>query len=368
MKSIVTADIVKNGEINISKDLWKDLNESFDKDFIKQLISDAIEQNNLELPYRKIIKKEVKEDFEALRNLDTTSLFVYEPFHTRYDYKWNLSETYITSCNVGNKSSDYFHQKSRFLCDSINAPSPFRTWTTEKFRLTLLNALWTLKFPEINNKTLRSAISLRKYIASQFKPCVAKAIYDRYQAKNVLDFSSGWGDRLSGFCAYNNGVSYTGVDPNKNLVKGYARQIKEYGKDKDIKMICAQAEDIDYDREFDLIFTSPPYFDVERYSSDCTQSWKRYKKIDQWLNSFLFIAIRKAWDKLESGGHMIINISDVYCHHTINKICDPMNNYISSLPDSEYDGCIGMRMAKRPNSKAHKDGVFGEPMWIWRKQ
>ena len=65
---------------------------------------------------------------------------------------------------------------------------------------------------------------------------------------------------------------------------------------------------------------------------------------------------------------MIINISDVYSGHQINKICDPMNDHIAGL-GGEYVGCIGMKMSKRPNSKSDIDTsmVFTEPMWVWRK-
>ena len=37
----------------------------------------------------------------------------------------------------------------------------------------------------------------------------------------------------------------------------------------------------DYEDTFDIVFTSPPYFNVERYSYDDTQSWVRYKNIDR---------------------------------------------------------------------------------------
>ena len=46
-----------------------------------------------------------------------------------------------------------------------------------------------------------SAFRLGTYIATQFKPVVAKAIYDMTNAKTVLDTSCGWGDRLAGFFA-----------------------------------------------------------------------------------------------------------------------------------------------------------------------
>ena len=39
--------------------------------------------------------------------------------------------------------------------------------------------------------TLRTCIGLRKYIASQFRPSTAKALYDHFEAKKVLDFITG---------------------------------------------------------------------------------------------------------------------------------------------------------------------------------
>jgi len=55
-------------------------------------------------------------------------------------------------------SSDYFHQKNRWYCDSINSPSPYRSWTIKKFREGVFNALFTLKFKEVNNSTLRTFV------------------------------------------------------------------------------------------------------------------------------------------------------------------------------------------------------------------
>ena len=111
----------------------------------------------------------------------------------------------------------------------------------------------------------------------------------------------------------------------------------------------------------------PPYFNIEKYCQEETQSFKRYKKFDDWLEKFLFKTIDNAWAALRSGGRMIINISDVYSGHKINHICDPMNDHIKELGGIDYEG-LGMKMAKRPNSKAvGKNGVFVEPIWVWRK-
>ena len=54
-----------------------------------------------------------------------------------------------------------------------------------------------------------------------------------------------------------------------------------------------------------------------------------------------------------------------------------MNDFLSKFSDSEYKGCIGMELAKRPNCRGIQTGtehgqerldeVFCEPIWIWRK-
>lgn len=347
---------------------WAGIIKEFPKpdDSIKEIIWDKT--RNFSVPLVDIQESDAIEDFEKLKNLDTSTILKNDVLFSRYEYKWDLGNKYIDSCNIGNKSSNYFHQDLRFKCDSINSPSPYRTWNEKKFFMTLLNSLWSLKVKEVTSETLRSCIALRKYIASQFRPSAAKAIYDHFKAENVLDFSSGWGDRLSGAMASDYVKSYTGIDPNKNLIENYNKQIEIFGNKK-IEMIPEPAEDAikNLNNEFDLIFTSPPYFIVERYSKDASQSWQRYKKLDKWLSGFLFPVLEESWKRLKSGGHIAINISDVYCNHTINKICDPMNDFINNLTNSNKVDNLNYRMMKRTNSRSDRDGIFVEPNWIWKK-
>ena len=55
--------------------------------------------------------------------------------------------------------------------------------------ISLMGAAYTLKFDKIDKSTLRTMLGLRKYICSQFKPNAAKALYDYFNVKNVLDFN-----------------------------------------------------------------------------------------------------------------------------------------------------------------------------------
>ena len=84
-----------------------------------------------------------------------------------------------------------------------------------------------LRGGRLDDKSYVSAFRLQTYIATQFKPNVAKAIYQMTDAKRVLDTSCGWGDRLAGFFA-SDAEEYIGCDPNPNTFKQYLKQVEVY--------------------------------------------------------------------------------------------------------------------------------------------
>ena len=364
-KTVLSIPIIRGNEINITESEWTALNDNLSQIEIIQLISDAMDE--VPMPMREITYTEAMDDFEALQKLDVSSLITDGKTYSRYEYKYPLLDKYIDLNSTGGKASDFFHQESRWMCDSLNSPSPYRTWTTEKFRKNMLKNLWSMPTTRVDTARLRSCIALRNYIASQFRPSAAKALYTYLGSKDVLDFSSGWGDRLAGFSACKHTESYTGNDPNTRLLNGYSQQIAAYDTDKAYRILNQPAEDLVLTQQFDTVFTSPPYFDTERYSTDNTQSWKRYKKLNSWVEEFLCVAVYRAWNSLSVGGTLAINIADTYGHHRRQEMCDPMNDFISTLKGAEYQGALGYRMAKRPNSAADKTGIFVEPIWCWRK-
>ena len=345
------------------------------------------------------------------RRLD--SLFVNTPWFARSEYsdEFPLSDRILKRNNTGNKASNYYQQENRWSVDGSVSPGPLRTWSNKDFMTSLMGSLFTLNAEKVDKSTLRTSIGLRKYICSQFRPSVAKLIYDYYiesipdnfrdkanKVETVLDFSMGWGDRLCGFYA-SKATKYIGIDPRTENHPIYDKQKEFYeswlGKKKETDFIPSPAEDADlteHKDSVDLIFTSPPYFSVERYSYDDTQSWVRHKNIDRWNEDFLHKALNNVLTTLKEGGLLMVNISDVNATSQGTKggkqwlkICDPMNEYLQSRGDMEYVECFGMEMAKRPNclgigtaddiedsnmdAEYHeREGSFGEPVWVWQKK
>jgi hypothetical protein len=218
-------------------------------------------------------------------------------------------------------------------------------------------------------------------------------LYEKHNAVNVLDTSCGWGDRLAGFYATSSTKLYVGCDPNPDVFEVYKQQCVEYEKllgvtaelvecenyfecrgKKTVKIWRKPSEDVNWDLyrdTFDLYFTSPPYFETEKYAENTgkvdDQSWSRYSTFDSWKYDFFFETTNKVWKTIKKDGFMMINIIEPRSSSKQRyKLCDDMVEFFKAFEDSNYIGKIGMRMMARPNAKELHE-VFIEPIWTFRK-
>lgn len=148
---------------------------------------------------------------------------------------------------------------------------------------------------------------------SNFRPTAAKALYQFFKPRLTVDFCAGWGGRLLGAMASN--TPYVGIDPNTLSVQGNQRMLDEVsritGRSFDASLIQGCAEDLlgNGAWEPDLIFTSPPYFDVERYSEEPTQSYLRYPTQERWYQGFLHKVIEGSYTDLSRDGFLVLNVN-----------------------------------------------------------
>ena len=390
------------GEFDIPPEKWSALNESMTKAEIIGLLNDAVDNTAMPFPFREMTLEGAVGDFCSLKFFNTGSITAESAWTSLHAYRYEKSNIVVGKSNVGMRSSNYFHRRHRYRCESnLYVASALRAWEDRTIRHHIFKPLWTMNVARVNSSEIRSCATMRTHVAPQFRPSVAKFIYDRFGGGRVLDFSSGWGDRLSAALATSSVTHYTGIDPNTNLHPGYQAQIEAYNRNvdgevfdwfgsftpKSIRMIESPAEDADLGNDtYDIVFTSPPYFDRERYSNSVNQSWKRYRTPDAWLSGFMYPVIKKVWDHLRPGGHLCINIADLVFKHQRISLCDPMNDYIGTMPGARYLGAIGMEMSSRPgkfrdgatsrgglsyvngNTLADVPAQVYEPIWIWRKE
>ena len=153
---------------------------------------------------------------------------------------------------------------------------------------------------------------------ANFSPNVARKIYEKYCPKynaNILDYSCGYGSRMLGCLTSKYNYTYYGIDPNTKL---YSQLLKlgEFINNKkrcDYKIYCQGSEIAieELTNKIDLAFSSPPYYNLEIYSKESTQSVIKYPKYDEWVNNYVTNTIKNIYRYLKNGGLFIINVKNI---------------------------------------------------------
>lgn len=164
--------------------------------------------------------------------------------------------------------------------------------------------------PVTPDRVLR-AVTLLCRTPTIFKPSIAKFIYERFASPGdtVWDPCAGYGGRLLG--AHVAGVNYIGTDVEEETVEGNRQLNEALGARHEV--VLSPAESFDPPK-VDLVFTSPPYFDCERYSQNGKQSYKQHgASFEGWIDGFLRPVIRRAKAALGGGGQgfLILNVADI---------------------------------------------------------
>lgn len=150
---------------------------------------------------------------------------------------------------------------------------------------------------------------------NSFKPSIAKYLYCFYDAKNILDFSAGWGGRLVGAMVLPN-TKYIGIDTNKDLKNGYSYLIDLLNCKNRVKMIWKDSSKVDYSKlKYDFVMTSPPYYYVEKYNN-----MPLYKNKEEFIKKYWYPTITKVWYNLDKKGKMLLNMPENMYDETVKII------------------------------------------------
>jgi SAM-dependent methyltransferase len=147
-----------------------------------------------------------------------------------------------------------------------------------------------------------------------FKPQNARAIVEHLCPViwgNVYDYSCGYGGRLLGIGSSNMKYNYIGVDPNTETVKylNYYNECIEEAVGVKGVIHCDVSENFQ-PTDIDLAFSSPPYFNLEKYTDEDTQCMVRYKTLEEWFNGYVEPTMQNIYNGLNSEGLFATNIAD----------------------------------------------------------
>jgi 16S rRNA G966 N2-methylase RsmD len=145
-----------------------------------------------------------------------------------------------------------------------------------------------------------------RYECTSHRVTVPFTIYKYFGAQKILDYSAGWGDRAIAAMAC--GASYTGIDPNPELHDCYKRIVDLLKPKQKVEFIKICAEDHSTDEVYDIMYTSPPYYNLEKYIDHPDQSCVRYQTYENWKKGFYFKMLSNSIKHVKEGGHVIVNI------------------------------------------------------------
>lgn len=191
-------------------------------------------------------------------------------------------------------------------------------------------------------------------MASIFKPTVAKMIYDHYviPGDKVLDYSCGFGTRLLGLMSLNKDCLYCGYEPNTETFNHLQRMIQDFSFSAEIKCSGSETDDL-FDHKFNFIFSSPPYFTVEKYCDEETQCYIKYPEYDLWLQHYWKKTIQNCKKMLIKDGIFAVNIGG-----TGNQLMQQMADDMTKIVISEGFQLIDTWFMI--TSKSHLSGKKGK--------
>ena len=97
----------------------------------------------------------------------------------------------------------------------------------------------------------------------------------------------------------------------------------------------------------------------------------------------MFETLRRVIPRLESGGHLVLNISDIFGSEMETNedtqrgkkrkrvsIIDPLVSFVkNNYSNMHFIGMVGLRMAKFYGQRVSRpEGIYAEPILIWKKQ
>ena len=149
---------------------------------------------------------------------------------------------------------------------------------------------------------------------TNFKAQNAKAITEHLCPVlwgRVYDYSCGYGGRLLGIGSSNFKYNYIGVEPNTETF-GYLNYLNNIIlKATGVSSTIVQSVSEEYQPEnIDLAFSSPPYFNLEKYSNEETQCMVRYKTEDEWFEGYVTPTVERIFRGLNREGFFATNIAD----------------------------------------------------------
>lgn len=279
----------------------------------------------------------------------------------RYDYRKShpkFRNIYMLNIDFNRderflRMTDFFVEDCRVECNFSDMISPKEYFNLNRESI-ISNIGQTPSYKEFDEYMYNSGLIQ----CSLFNNIVCTSVLKHFQPKRWLDPSAGWGDRLISAINYGK-CEYRATDPNECLHPKYQKIIDTFAEEKEIederglrpkyKITQEGFEEAQIEANYyDLVFTSPPFFDLEKYSNSPDQSHIRYSTLEEWMDGFMYPFLIKAVASLTKGGHLCLYVEDDRYKKVffVKKIKD----YLNANKRMKFVGNISWQAGSRPKT------------------
>ena len=255
---------------------------------------------------------------------------------------------------IGNNVVDYFtfvqrlETKGKYNVSFFEFLANIETFRQKKFIQNMLKYYQEVKNKnntKHEHKVLKEVYNICVSAINIMRPLNCMEIYTKYNSKRVLNFCAGWGGSTIA-CSVLNVDAYYGIEINTDLKEPY-NQLINYLKPKcktEFQMYFEDAALFDYSTiDYDTVFTSPPYYFIERYANNVP--YKTKKEMDE---QFYIPVFTNTYTYLKPGGQYIINI----CKEVYDNVLKPL---------------LGDAHTTFPLKKSKRQNNHTEMIYVWKK-
>ena len=317
---------------------WCNTNNSFSisekSDTIKKFtVGEKIE---IAKQIKNITLEDVEEDMNKLINIGT---------------KANMQSE---RSKIGNNVVDHFtflqrlETKGKYNVNFFEFIANLDTFKEKKFIQNMLKYYEDVKNKNKTKhmyKVLKEVYNICISAINIMKPLNCMEIYTRFNAKRVLNFCAGWGGSMVAAAALNL-EAYYGIEINGELKEPYAN-MESYLRTKsstEFGIYFCDAVDFDYEAlEYDTVFSSPPYYFIEKYPNNV--EYKSKKDMNEKFYKPVFL---KSYNVLKKDGHFIINVCKEAYDNVLKKL-------------------FGDAHITFPLKKSQRQNNYTEMVYVWRK-
>jgi hypothetical protein len=179
---------------------------------------------------------------------------------------------------------------------------------------------------------------------------------------NVYDYSAGYGGRLLGITSSNMRYNYHCVDPNTETVKylTYLNELINESIGGQGEITCETSQTYK-PQDIDCAFSSPPYFNLEKYSDEPTQCMVEFSTLDEWFDGYVVPTMQNIYNGLNSDGIFATNIADYKTYG--NKEFFVVDRWISTAEKIGFKHTETIKMMLNTRPGVGNDKTAGREKW-----